>query len=116
VLGAWIQALVGRPAAAERRGDAQAALAGLGPSSPWRTAIMVIEGAADVLEGRTDQADAILAHAVEVGTHAGALPAVSTALAERSLVGMRRHDWPAASTLATRRSEWWPLGGWRTTS
>ena len=144
VLGAWIQALVGRPAAAERwadaaesegagaasgaqrppdgstmeaylamlrallcrngvarmRDDARAALAGLGPSSPWRTAVMVIEGAADVLEDRAEQADAILAHAVEVGRHAGALPAVSTALAERSLVAMQRNDWPAAAALA----------------
>ncbi|HEV8165420.1 MAG TPA: LuxR C-terminal-related transcriptional regulator, partial [Actinomycetota bacterium] len=146
VLGAWVQALVGRPAGAERwanaaepagapplaaadtqrppdgstleaylamlrgllcrggvarmRADAQAALAGLSPASPWRTAVMVLEGAAEVLDGRTDQADRILAHAVEVGRDAGALPAVSTALAERCLLAIQRDDWAAADSLA----------------
>jgi LuxR family transcriptional regulator, maltose regulon positive regulatory protein len=61
---------------------------------------MVLEGAADVLEGRTDQADRILAHAVEVGRDAGALPAVSTALAERCLLAIQRDDWAAADALA----------------
>ena len=97
---AMLRALLCRDGAARMRADAQAALAGLSPSSPWRTAAMVMEGAAGVLEGRTDRADAILAHAVEVGTHAGALPAASTALAERALAAMQRGDWPTADALA----------------
>jgi LuxR family maltose regulon positive regulatory protein len=146
VLGAWVQALVGRPAraerwadAAERRGavaeaasvaqtppdgstiesylamlrgllcrnglarmraDARVALTGLGPASPFRTTALLLEGVSDLLDGHADQADPILAHAVELGTHTGALPAASTALAERCLVAIGRQDWGQAETLA----------------
>jgi LuxR family transcriptional regulator, maltose regulon positive regulatory protein len=146
VLGAWIQALVGRPAGAERwadaaerrvaaasavssaqtppdgsttesylamlrgllcrngvgrmRADAEAALAGLSPTSPWRATALLLEGVADLLDGQADQADPILADAVELSTQIGALPAASTALAERCLVAMERQHWREATTLA----------------
>jgi LuxR family transcriptional regulator, maltose regulon positive regulatory protein len=146
VLGAWVQALVGRPAGAERwadaaerrvseadrapvartlpdgstmesylamlrgllcrngvgrmRTDAQVALAGLGPASPWRATALLLEGVANLLDGQADQADPILAHAVELGTATGALPAASTALAERAIVAMERQQWGEATTLA----------------
>jgi LuxR family transcriptional regulator, maltose regulon positive regulatory protein len=146
VLGAWVQALVGRPAraerwadAAERRGaaaeaasvaqtppdgsttesylamlrgllcrngvgrmraDAQVAVAGLGPASPFRTTALLLEGLSDLLDGQADQADPILAQAVELGRRTGALPAASTALAERCLVAIGRQDWGQAETLA----------------
>jgi LuxR family transcriptional regulator, maltose regulon positive regulatory protein len=148
VLGAWIHALVGRPAAAERwadgagrratgpdagrgaqtppdgstmdsylamlrallcrdgvgrmRADAEAALAGLSPASPWRAGAMVFKGAAELLDGQADRADATLAHAVEVGRHAAALPAVSTALAERCLLAIQGDDWGRAEALASQ--------------
>jgi LuxR family maltose regulon positive regulatory protein len=146
VLGAWVQALVGQPAGAERwadaaehpvaaasvasvgqtppdgstmeshlamlrgllcrngvgqmRADAQAALAGLHPASPWRATALLLEGVATLLDGQADQADPILAHAVEVGTQARALPAALTALAERCVVAIGRQDWGQAKTLA----------------
>jgi LuxR family transcriptional regulator, maltose regulon positive regulatory protein len=144
VLGAWLQALEGRPAGAERwadaaehaaadrapvgrtppdgstmesylamlrgllcrnglarmRADVQAAMAGLSPASPWRTTGLLLEGVADLLKGRPDQADPILAHAVELGRRIGTLPAASIALAERCLVASGRHDWAQADTLA----------------
>jgi LuxR family maltose regulon positive regulatory protein len=146
VLGAWVQALVGRPTGAERwadaaerwgaaaeaasvaqmppdgsttesylamlrgllcrnglgrmRADAEAALAGLSPTSPWRATALLLEGVADLLDGHADQADPILADAVELGMHTGALPAASTALAERCLVAMERQRWSEATTLA----------------
>jgi LuxR family maltose regulon positive regulatory protein len=146
VLGAWVQALVGRPAGAERwadaaerrgaagsavsaartppdgstmesylamlggllcrnglgrmRADAQVAQAGLSPTSPWRTTALLLEGIADLLDGHPDQADPILAHAVDLGTHTGALPAASTALAERCIIAMERQEWSQAETLA----------------
>lgn len=144
VQGAWVQALVGRPAAAERwadaaerglfaatlpdgstmasqlallrallcrdgvqrmRTNAQAALAGLGPGNPWRATALLLEGISHVLDGEVDRADPILAHAVEVATHAGATPAASTALAERAIVAMQRGDWSKAETLAQRALE-----------
>jgi LuxR family maltose regulon positive regulatory protein len=146
VLGAWIQALVGRPTGAERwadaaehpdssaraasgteippdgstmhsylamlrallcrddaeqmRADADAALAGLHPASPWRATALLLAGIAGVLDGQADQADAALVHAVEVGTRTDARAATATALAERCLVAIQRNDWGQAETLA----------------
>jgi LuxR family maltose regulon positive regulatory protein len=139
VLGAWLQALVGEPVAAERwadaaehgpvaetlpdgstgqsflallrallcrdgvdrmRADTQAALAELGPGSQWRPTAQLLEGICSLLAGQADQADVILAHAAEVATEAGALPAVAIALAERSVVAMHQQDWHQACTLA----------------
>jgi len=148
VLGAWLQALVGRPAAAERwadaaehpvataeaaagtqtppdgstmdsylamlrgllchggvgrmRADADAALAGLSPASQWRPTALLLKGVAELLEDRVDRADAILARAVEVATHADARAAAATALAERCVVAIQRDDWVEAEALAER--------------
>jgi LuxR family transcriptional regulator, maltose regulon positive regulatory protein len=143
VLGAWLQALVGQPAAAERwadaaeqapvagtlpdgstvqsylallrallcrdgvdrmRGDTQAALAELSPTSQWRPTAQVLEGIGCLVAGQADRADVILAHAVEVATEAGALPAAAIGLAERSLVAMHHEDWEQAATLAEQAS------------
>ncbi|MFL6223146.1 MAG: LuxR C-terminal-related transcriptional regulator [Actinomycetes bacterium] len=143
VLGAWLQALAGQPAAAERwadaaehgpvtgmlpdgstaqshrallrallcrdgldrmRADTQAALSELGPGSQWRPTAQVLEGICYLLAGQADRADPILAHAAEVATEAGALPAAALALAERSLVAMQQQDWEQAATLAEQAS------------
>jgi hypothetical protein len=82
------------------RADAQVAVAGLSPPSPWRTTALLLEGVADLLDGRPDQADPILAHAAELGRRTGILPATSIALAERCLVASGRQDWAQAETLA----------------
>jgi LuxR family maltose regulon positive regulatory protein len=139
VLGAWLHALVGQPAAAERwadaaesgpaagtlrdgstvqsyrallgallcregvdrmRADVQAALGELSPASQWRATAQLLEGICYVLAGETDRADPVLAHAAEVATEAGALPAAAIALAERSLVAIHQQDWNQAATLA----------------
>jgi len=148
VLGIWVHALMGRPAAAERwadaadqevavagpaadtqkppdgssmeshramarallcrhgidrmRADARAAVAGLSPASRWRGTALLLEGVSELLDdqdGQADRADAVLARAVEIGLPDGALPAVATALAERSLLAIRRLDWAQAGTL-----------------
>jgi LuxR family maltose regulon positive regulatory protein len=145
-LGAWLQALVGRPTAAERwagaaeqpltdadagrqtppdgstmashlamlrgllcrdgiaamRADAEEALAGLRPASPWRPTALVLAGAGALLDGQADEADAILANAFEFAMETGAMPAAATALAERCLLAMQRNDWAAVQTLAER--------------
>jgi LuxR family maltose regulon positive regulatory protein len=143
VQGAWLEALVGQPAAAERwadvaergsadtalpdtlpdgstrasylalvrallcrdgvermRADAQAAAAGLSPGSPWRATALLLEGIACLLAGQADQADPILAHAVQVAAEAGAAPAAATGLAERAVVAMEGDRWDEAGTLA----------------
>ena len=93
---AILLALLCRDGVGRMRADAEAALAGLSPASPWRAGAMVFKGAAELLDGWADRADATLAHAVEVGRHAAALPAVSTALAERCLLAIQGDDWGRA--------------------
>jgi LuxR family maltose regulon positive regulatory protein len=142
VLGAWIQALVGRAAAAARwadaaehpvaaaasnartppdgstmdsylamlrgllcrdgadrmRADAEAALAGLSPTSPWRATALLLAGIARLLDDQADQADAVLASAVDIGS--GTSAATVTAVVERGIVAIQRNDWAQAETLA----------------
>ena len=138
VLGAFLHALLGRPAAAERclaaaeRGpaggrvadgstvagwvalaraflcregaermlaDARAARDGLAPASTFRGTALLLEGVAWLLGGRPDRADPVLADAVEVALQDDAVPAASTALAERAMVAAGRRDWDAAAAL-----------------
>jgi LuxR family maltose regulon positive regulatory protein len=68
----------------------------------FRAPMLLHEGVSYLLEGHADQADPILAHAVDVATEARAVPAASTALAERAVVAIERHQWSEAQTLAGR--------------
>ena len=99
---ALLRALLGRDGVDQMRADAQAAVAGLAPGSPWSATALLLEGVAEVLAGEADRADPILAHAAEVATHLGALPAAVAALAQRALVAIARQDWIQAETLAER--------------
>jgi LuxR family maltose regulon positive regulatory protein len=87
------------------RADAEVAAAGLAPGSPWWATALLLQGIAAALAGETDRADPILAHAAEVATHLGALPAASSALTQRALVAIARDDWMEAETLAGRALE-----------
>ena len=99
---ALLRALLCRDGAARMRAAAETALAGLRPASPWRPAAMLLQGVAELLDGQADRADAVLAHTVEVGRHAAALPAVATALAERCLLAIQGDDWGRAGALASQ--------------
>jgi LuxR family transcriptional regulator, maltose regulon positive regulatory protein len=99
---ALLRALLCRDGVDQMRADAEAAVAGLAPGSPWWATALLLEGVADVLAGEADRADPILAHAVEVATHIGALPAASAALTQRALIAIARHDWMEAEALAQR--------------
>jgi LuxR family transcriptional regulator, maltose regulon positive regulatory protein len=141
VLGTFVQALLGKPAGAERwmaaaehgsavatlpggstteswvaltrallcrddvgrmQADTEIAVAGLAPASRWRPTALLFEGVAYLLDGQSDRADPVLAHAAEVGTHVGGLPVASLALAERTIVAMERGDWSQADDHAQR--------------
>ena len=84
------------------REDAELTLEQLAPDSPWRAPGLLLEGTAYLLAGQADRADPTLAAVVQVGTHLGALPAASAALAERCILAMERDAWPQAETLAER--------------
>jgi LuxR family transcriptional regulator, maltose regulon positive regulatory protein len=102
---ALLRALLCRDGVEQMRADAQAAVAGLAPGSPWSATALLLEGVAHVLAGRADRADPILASAAEVATHVGALPAAAAALAQRALIAIARHDWIGAETLSDRGLE-----------
>ena len=102
---ALLRALLCRDGVARMRADAEAALAGLGPGSPWRATALGLQGISYLLDGEADRADPILAYAVDVATGVGAMPAASAALAQRSIVAMERHDWSQASSFAERALE-----------
>jgi LuxR family maltose regulon positive regulatory protein len=96
---ALLRALLCRDGVDQMGADAQAAVAGLAPRSPWWVTALLLQGVANVLAGETDRADPILAHAAEVAIHVGALPTAAAALAQRALLAIERHDWIQAETL-----------------
>jgi len=99
---AMLRGLLCRNGVGRMRADAQVALAGLAPASPFRTTALLLEGVAALLDGHPDQADPILAQAVELGTRTGILNGTAGGLAERCLVAIGRQDWPQAKTLANQ--------------
>ena len=76
---AYLRALLCRNGLDEMRRDAQTALDGLSPTSPYRPAMLHAEGVADLLQGDPDQADVFFARAVDEATSAGVVPFVPLA-------------------------------------
>ena len=97
---AYLRALLCRDGVETMRQDARLARSGLGPRSPYRATMIHAEGVSHLLEGDLDEADALLARAVDEATAAGVLPFVPAALAERGIVAIERDDWAAAEALA----------------
>ena len=99
---AYLRALLCRDGVSQMRHDAATARALLAPGSSLRGAVLALEGTAHVLQGEFAAADPILAHAVEVATYMGALPAAAMALAERVVVAIEGRDWDAAETFSAQ--------------
>ena len=97
---AYLQALLCRHGVAQMRRDAQLAMAGLSPASPYRATMLHTEGVSHLLDGDLDRADPLLAHAFDVATSAGAVPFLPVVLAERGIVAIMRDDWHEADAFA----------------
>ena len=95
-----MQALLCRGGVAQMRRDAQLAMTGLSPASPYRATMLHSEGVSYLLDGDLDRADPLLAHAFDVATSAGAVPFLPVVLAERGIVAIMRDDWYHADALA----------------
>ncbi len=80
--------------------DAESAVEGLGPGSPWRPTALCLVGVAHLLLGAEDRADAILAEAAESAGSVGGSDARILALAERSLLATAGGDHAVARDLA----------------
>ena len=102
---AYLRANLCRDGTTAMRRDARTAWDGLSPSSPYRATMLHAEGISYLLDGDLDRADAILAHACDVGTDFDALPLAALTLAERFLVAAAHDDWTTAESLVMRAVE-----------
>ena len=84
----------------QMQADAELALRELGPASGWRPAALVLRGAAHLLLGEDDAADAAMADAAEEAESIGVLPSRIVAISERSLLAAARGDDANAGALA----------------
>ena len=99
---AYLRALLCRNGIDEMCSDAQMALQGLAPTSPYRAAMLHAEGVGRLLQGAPDQADVFFARAVDEATSAGVVPFIPALLAERGIAAIERDDWRGAEALATQ--------------
>jgi LuxR family transcriptional regulator, maltose regulon positive regulatory protein len=98
---AYLRALLCRDGVDAMRRDAQIALNGLSPASPYRATMVYTEGVSYLLDEDLDGADAVLARAVDAATAAAVLPFVPVILATRGIVAIERDDWEEAEAFAT---------------
>ena len=80
--------------------DAESALQGLSPTSPYRSTMLHAQGVANLLAGELDSADLHFARAIEEATSAGTLPFLALLLTERGIVATEREAWAEADALA----------------
>ena len=99
---AYMRANLCRGGIAETRRDARIAWEGLSPASPYRATMLYTEGISYLLEGDPARSEPILARALDLATHSGALPFAALILAEQCGVAVERDDWPEITTLAKK--------------
>jgi LuxR family maltose regulon positive regulatory protein len=97
---AYLRALLARDGVDAMRRDAQIALGGMSPASPYRAPMLHTEGVSHLLDGDLDRAAPILARALDVAAAARVLPFVPVVLATRGIVAIERHDWDEAEAFA----------------
>jgi LuxR family maltose regulon positive regulatory protein len=100
--GPWLallRAAMCRNGPEQMHSEAEAAIRQLGPRSPWRPAALLLRGAAQLLLGHDDCADASMAEAIDVAESSGATETRVVALAERSLLAEARGDHADAKAL-----------------
>ncbi|WP_426560664.1 LuxR C-terminal-related transcriptional regulator [Angustibacter sp. McL0619] len=96
---AYLRALLCRDGPAAMRDDAQAALRGLSPVSPYRATMDQVEGLSHLLDGDLGTADTLLAHAYDSAVGADSLPLATLVQAERAVVASRAGNPAAAEPL-----------------
>ncbi len=97
---AYMRSLSCRNGLDEMRHDAEIALAGFSPATPYRATMLHTQAVGYLLEGDLDRAEPMLARAMDVASGAGALPLVPFVLAWRGAVAIERDDWPCAEAFA----------------
>jgi LuxR family transcriptional regulator, maltose regulon positive regulatory protein len=97
---AYLRALLGRDGVEAMRRDAQIALVGLSPASPYRATMLYTEAVSWLLDGDLDRAEAIAVQALDAATAARVLPFVPVVLATRGIIAIEREDWDEAGAFA----------------
>ena len=97
---AYLRAILCRHGPEEMRADAELALRGLSPTSPYRAAMLHAIGLSHLLRDDLDVADSYFAAALEEATSVGVVPFVPVLVVERGVVAAERGDWNAAEARA----------------
>jgi LuxR family maltose regulon positive regulatory protein len=97
---AYLRAYLCRDGIERMRADAEAAYAGLSPGSPYRAGMRYVEGVAHRLDGRPDEAEGALAHALAMAVSFDARPQMALTLVERGGIAADRGDWTEAARTA----------------
>ena len=84
--------------------DAESALEGLSPTSPYRSAMLHAIGAAHLLGRDPDAADLYFVRAVDEATSAGTLPFLPLLLTERGIIATEREAWAEADSAGASRA------------
>ncbi len=87
------------------RANAQLALRTLGARSALRPQAMLLLGLALLLSGKVEEADDVMADAIEEAEWFGATNTLVLALSERAVLAIERDDWERAETFLDRASE-----------
>ncbi len=99
---ALLRATLCRDGVARALEDVEHALRLVPLDHPWRGSALTVAGIVRLVAGQPEDADRVLADAVEVTGLLGARPALSVALAERSLLALDRDEPGRAHELANR--------------
>jgi LuxR family maltose regulon positive regulatory protein len=102
---AYLRAFLCRDGVATMRRDARLAWDGLGPLSPYRSAMVHTEALSLLLDGDPERADAVFARAFDAAIEVPAPPLAAVILAERGAIAAGRDDWAEATALADRALE-----------
>ena len=97
---AYLRAFLCRDGIEAMGADARAAYDGLSPDHPFRSSMRFAEGVALRLTGRADEADAVLAHAVDVAKAFEFDPQTALTLVERGGIAADSGDWTMAARTA----------------
>jgi LuxR family maltose regulon positive regulatory protein len=102
---AYLRAILGRDGPAAMREDADRALEGLSPASPYRATMVEVQALSWLLEGDAERADTLFAQAYDLATGFGVKPLAALILAEQSILASEREDWAGADALVDESVE-----------
>jgi LuxR family maltose regulon positive regulatory protein len=96
---AYLRANLARDGTERMRVDAELALDGLSPASPYRGTMHHVEAMSWLLEGELDRADRAFTRALDVAHSFGIVPLAALILAEQALIAAAQDEWAAVDSM-----------------